>query len=170
MNKKKDIIDAAFELLRETGEASQLNLRKISRRAGCAHTNTYNYFKDFEGLKWAMLEQALEILNDAIFPPEAEQQDDALQLISRYIDFALENPELYKLIWITDLNPAAAPADTGFLKTIPDRLAKTFPSGKADIIHSYVHGKLLNIIFSREPALPDNNLKKIILDNCRKMI
>lgn len=170
MNKKNEIIDAAFELLRETGDASQLNLRKISRRAGCAHTNTYNYFKDFEGLKWAMLEQALEILSDELFPSETDKEYDAFQLISRYIDFALKNPALYKLIWITDLNPDAAPADTGFLRIIPDRLAKAFPAQKADIIHSYVHGKLLNIIFSREPELPENNLKKIILDNCRKML
>ena len=169
MNKKEDIIFAALSLLEETGDISQLNLRKITRRAGCAHTNAYNYFHNFEALKWELLAQALTLLENYMFE-KTSTGPDALILISRYISFAIEHPALYKLIWITDLEPDAAPKDTGFLRRIPMRFADSIPMEKADLLHSYIHGKLLNIIFSRLPSENIEEQKKIMLKTCRSML
>ena len=36
-------------LIREKGGSKNVNLREISKRVGCAHTNAYNYFDGFEG-------------------------------------------------------------------------------------------------------------------------
>lgn len=167
MNKKDQILKAAFSLLEEEGDASALNLRKIAKRAGCAHTNVYNYFPNFEALKWVMLEQALGMLDEFMFK---SSEDEALLLISRYIDFALSRPALYRLIWVTELDPAAAPDDTDFLTRIPGRLEGAMDNKKADIVHCYLHGKLLNLIFSRYPAEDAGRQKEMIMKVCRAML
>ncbi len=53
-------IAAVLEMLDEGTALRDLNLRKIARRIGCAHTNAYNYFSTFEELLWWSLREALE--------------------------------------------------------------------------------------------------------------
>ena len=170
MNKKEEILKAAFSLLEEEGDISTLNMRKTAKYAGCAHTNVYNYFSSFEALKWAMLKQSLQSLDEYIFQKKRNDSDDVFTLISLYIDFAIEHPAVYKLIWVTDLDPASAPEDTDFLYLIPHKLAALLPPDKADILHSYVHGKLLNMIFSRLPAGNINEQKAGMLDVCKNIL
>ncbi len=168
-SKKKEILDAAFHLLKESGDISSLNLRKTARLAGCAHTNVYNYFPNLEALKWAMLEQALHMLEKFIFDV-SEKQNDIIKVISRYIDFAFLHPELYKLIWITNLSSEFEPSDTGSLTRIPDRLLMYADPVRLDTAYSFVHGKLVNIIFSRTKMENPETTKANILKICKGIL
>ena len=162
-NKQHEILDAAFSLLSEEGDVASLNLRKIARKAGCAHTNVYNYYPKLGSLKWAMLEKALERMEVRIFKSENASIEE---IIRSYIEFALEHPELYKLIWTSDLPVEDAPRDLSFLTGIPRKLAEYMPAGPADILHSYVHGRLLSVIFNRSPFSDRNELIEEIIEGC----
>jgi len=162
MNKKNEIIEAAITLLEEEGDISSLNLRKTAKRAGCAHTNVYNYFPSLESLKWAMLEKALKMLEEEMFGSRMET-DRIISLLSRYMEFALKRPAIYKLIWTTALVPEAAPSNVILLNRIPEKIISVMKANhpewtekecdeKADILHSYIHGKILNLIFQRIPS------------------
>ncbi len=169
MNKKEQILSAAIDLLEEKGDAASLNLRKTAKRAGCAHTNVYNYFPSFESLKWAMLEKSLAMLDDYMFGKNGGRSDP-IELLSLYIDFALAHPSLYRLIWVTELDQDAAPADTDFLRKTPGRLAGSVDDRRADTVHCYVHGKLLNLIFSRYPAGDIEREKTVMIEVCRELL
>ena len=66
-NKTADkFIEETLKLIVEKNGSKNVNLREISKRIGCAHTNAYNYFNGFQGLMWATYERALKIYADAI--------------------------------------------------------------------------------------------------------
>ena len=46
----EQIVDHALALIAEKGTSRDVNLREISRRVGCAHTNIYNYFASLQDL------------------------------------------------------------------------------------------------------------------------
>ena len=167
MNKREAIIKAALDLLEESGDPSSLNLRKTAARAGCAHTNVYNYFPSLEALKWALLEQSLRIMSGFLFESGST---DIPEMIGAYFDFGIKHPALYKLIWITDLDPGAAPPDTSFMKRIPDRLRKLIDSEKADLLHNYVHGRILNTIFRRYPDSDEERLRAETVETCALLL
>lgn len=57
---KAKFIAALLELLDEEHTPRSVNLRQISRRIGCAHTNAYNYFDSFESLLWHSLAEIIQ--------------------------------------------------------------------------------------------------------------
>ncbi len=94
------LVEAAIALLREQG-AEALSLRAVAARAGVSHMAPYSHFKNKKQLlqsiaAWGFKELAKRMLQDA------EQQSDADELVlsygTTYVTFALENPQLYRLM------------------------------------------------------------------------
>lgn len=164
---KEAFIDAVLSLLDGGMNLRELNLRKVAKRVGCAHTNAYNYFTSYEELLWWSLKGALERMTAGVDP----ERDD---LTAAYTDFALDHPAWYRLIWLEPLGgepPAAVleylavPAQS-YTRWLSARTGNEMPGEtmekKARIFHGYLHGELAAITAARVGG-PKQELKKRVL-------
>lgn len=150
----RSFILAGLELLEEERSLRSLNLRKIAKRVGCAHTNAYNYVGSFEELLWLLLDEAIRVLlsyGQIEAPDTVYDQSPKVDLIDAYISFAVEHPALYHLIW-DDMLRGEPPSDIQITMRAPGRLFQEYLEyrlGKqgelaqiARIIMCYLHGEL----------------------------
>jgi AcrR family transcriptional regulator len=114
---REEIIEAAREILAETGSLEGLTLRGVARRVGIAATSIYLHFPDTEHLAVAATAQTFADLTAAAETAAAGISDPAEELLARcraYCHFALEHPVHYRVMFGLDLAPslAANPGDT----------------------------------------------------------
>lgn len=102
---RQAILDAALQIVAETGSARDLTLRRVARDVGIAATSVYLHFPDVASLAEAVVETGFDRL-DARRDAAADEHTDpfeALQARSRaYGDFARENPGLYRVMFDGD--------------------------------------------------------------------
>ena len=114
---RAEIIEAAREILAETGDLDGLTLRGVARRVGVAATSIYLHFPDTEHLAVAATQQSFADLTAAAAAAAAGISDPAQALLARcraYCHFALEHPGHYRAMFQLPLTPslAADPAGT----------------------------------------------------------
>ena len=108
------LIEITVNLIDENGGLQGVNLRKIAKLAGCAHTNVYNYFQNFEGLLWAALERILKrwlqyTEEQEQGSPDLEPDTFLARAIASQLDFALEHSGWYRFIWLEPLSGSPPP-------------------------------------------------------------
>jgi AcrR family transcriptional regulator len=106
---RADIIEAASNLLINTGDPRRLTLRGVAKLVGIAATSVYLHFPDVEHLAIAVAERRFEELTRQQQAIEAEIADPGEALLARcraYCRFALENPGHYRVMFIADLGPS----------------------------------------------------------------
>ena len=114
---REEIIEAAREILAETGNLDGLTLRGVARRVGIAATSIYLHFPDTDHLAVAATQQIFADLTAAAAAAAAGISDPGEELLARcraYCHFALEHPVHYQVVFHRDLPPslAANPEDT----------------------------------------------------------
>ena len=158
------LLNAAIAAIEEAGGCRGVNLRGIAQAAGCAHTNVYNYFSSYEALLWGALAEALERMStftqrrlDAVREPE----EAVRAFVEAQIDFAVEHPGLYRLVWLEALAGAPPPAIRDRLAAMRIRwiqvmtgrplrqLSAAVARRADDILHGYVHGEICKLICGR---------------------
>jgi len=168
---KEAFVNAVLAMLDEGLSLRELNLRKVARRVGCAHTNAYNYFESFEDLLWWSLKGALERMVDAAGAGEGD-------LIGSYIDFAQKHPTWYRLIWLDPLSgfppdqvAAYLPVPGQVLTQWIAKITGGSDSGAGDrirILHGYLHGELAAITAGRVTGKPAE-LKDRVVSGARML-
>jgi AcrR family transcriptional regulator len=155
---------AALLQMIDSGRAfSELNMRKLARAVGCAHTNIYNYFSTWEELQWFALAEALAGLMRRLPGGSAGENIDLIpgpgesgNLIEVYLGYGVEYPHRYRFTWLDPITGSAPPEVevvlTGpgrvFLRWLENSLTKDAPSlvGNAysigGYLHAYMHGEL----------------------------
>lgn len=111
---RQEIIDAARDVLAETGNLDRLTLRGVARRVGIAATSVYLHFPDAEHLAVAALEQTFTQLSAATQAAAGPIADPAEALLARcraYGRFGLEHPGHYRVMFHLDLMPSLAAGD-----------------------------------------------------------
>lgn len=108
MNKTQDIelkdriIETARELLLKHGYRN-ISLRKIAREVGVSATSIYLHFENKDDLIHTLMEQAIDRLND-LLEKKANRKKDPIQkledLAHAYVNFALNNPREYQIIFL----------------------------------------------------------------------
>lgn len=94
---RRALITAARELVRETGPA-KLTLRGVAARAEVSPAAPYRHFADRDALLAGVAEQGFAELAVAMTPTEPSL--DALhQVGAAYLEFALREPQLYRLMF-----------------------------------------------------------------------
>ena len=99
----KKIISIAQELYFENGFES-VSMRKIAQRANCSPMTIYYYFENKHAILqkiWvAIFDEAYDILK---LPEQSEMQPlDKLRSVARaYIDYWLQHPEYFHLVYLT---------------------------------------------------------------------
>src|SRR3984957_11099120 len=111
---RQEIIDAARDILAQTGTLERLTLRGVARRVGIAATSVYLHFPDAEHLAVAALEQTFTELSATTAAASAEIADPAEALLARcraYCQFGLDHPGHYRVMFHLDLMPHLAAGD-----------------------------------------------------------
>lgn len=101
-NLKEALIEAAAELLRETGPA-EVTLRAAARRAGVSHAAPYRHFADKTALLAAVSTRGFGLLRDRLLKAAGTARAGVRERIGTtgeaYVRFAREHPHDYGLMF-----------------------------------------------------------------------
>ena len=136
-------VEETLALIAERGSSNEVNVREISRRIGCAHTNVYNYFGGREELLWAAFHQALLLYAESLTHGlDASLSGHAYfrRLMGNMVEWPLENPGLHRFISSDPLDPEQIPKD--ILETVEDFFEgiKEFLKGVKDVFEGSEEG------------------------------
>lgn len=120
------LLEHAVDLTRQSGPDA-VSLREVQRRSGVSPAAAYRHYRDREALMVAVGRRASAMLANAIqrgLDSVVEGPDKTKKAVARlragsraYIDFALQEPGLYRAVFLTDEDPAdlghPAPASRG---------------------------------------------------------
>lgn len=155
-NLRQALIDSADELIREKGPDG-LSLRGVARQAGVSQTAPYRHFAEKDELLAAVAEIGFARMHEGMAKLAADHQDhgDRLKALGLgYITFAVENPNLFRLMFGTlmarseeypDLKSACDEGYGVLLSTIEEgQEAGVFCEGEVELLAvaawSQVHG------------------------------
>jgi AcrR family transcriptional regulator len=137
----------------------------VSGRVGCARTNAYNYFTDYQDLLWTTFRDTLQTYGRFLvsgLDESLDPQEYPRQIIANLATFPQAHPGLYRFI-ASDPLPGQIPDD--ILETVSSMkawLSDTFAvlSGHkvdptaarsaAALVLAYVDGETLNLINARQ--------------------
>ncbi|QLL10403.1 TetR/AcrR family transcriptional regulator [Mycobacterium vicinigordonae] len=101
---RHEILDAATELLLETGRARAVSIRSVAERVGVTSPSIYLHFKDKDALLDAVCVRYLDQL-DREMTLAGSGQPCTIEVLRAqglaYVRFALQAPELYRLATVS---------------------------------------------------------------------
>lgn len=92
------IIQAAHELIRETGNAG-LSMRALAARAGVSLATPYNLFGSKRAIIWAVLDDVREYQDRFAKLRTADPIDRIFAALELALDFYKNDPKFYKTLW-----------------------------------------------------------------------
>lgn len=103
---REEILETSRSLVFEEGHRA-LSMRKIANKIGVSATSIYLYFENKDHLLHTLIEESVEELSTHI-EQKAEKAEDAITkfkaIINAYLDFAIQNPEKYQIIYLVQPN------------------------------------------------------------------
>jgi AcrR family transcriptional regulator len=107
-NLRAELLDTAVEQLRSAGSDS-LSLRALARTVGVSQTAPYRHFKDKDELLAALATRGYQALlhtleTAGLSAPDCPKQQ-LYDFARSYVDYAADNPELFKLMFGPSLAP-----------------------------------------------------------------
>jgi AcrR family transcriptional regulator len=118
---RDEILDAATELLLDTGHAKAVSIRSVAERVGVTPPSIYLHFQDKDNLLDAVCARYFEKLDDEMQRVSAGQPSTLAVLRAQglaYVRFATATPELYRIAtmgeWRSGSNVDAALASAAF--------------------------------------------------------
>ena len=176
-------IETTLELVIEQGGSSQVNLREISRRIGCAHTNAYNYFDSREDLLWQAMRRVLQQYGDAMASGLDEADSPASnfrRMMRNLVEWSVNNPGLHRFISSDPFTPEEIPQDivenVATLKSWFTQMLEAFADNQidgqglrdlTDIILGYLDGEVFNLINGR--VLPGEDIAGRVINNLERL-
>jgi len=103
---RTSILDASLALMNEGGLGA-LSMREVARRAGVSHQAPYHYFADREAILAELAGDGFDRLYDymvsAIGLARNSRTDKNRAMGEAYIRFALNNPEIFRLMFRVEM-------------------------------------------------------------------
>lgn len=182
---KESIVKTAVQLIDENVGTKNVTLRTIAKEIGCAHTNLYNYFGSLDEIYWEALGNVLLKLLDYSNVDEnviIDPEEKLFITISKIIDFSLDHPGWYRLIWFEEIQGEPSeevikvlltPSE-GFSNSIievnkkittKEEISKEKAEMISDILWGYLHGELSKWINKRSFIDNREEMKQYILSN-----
>lgn len=176
-------VETTLEVIAEESGAGPVNLRRISRRIGCAHTNVYNYFEDFDALRWAAYQAALDVYvmhltEDA--PTTGPARTLLRRLVERLASFPIKHTGLFRFISTDRMAMETIPKDVlgtighmkhAYVESIAvaggRALIGTDAQDVADIMLAYLTGESMDTINQR--VLPGEDIPARVVDNTMRL-
>ncbi|WP_101758024.1 TetR/AcrR family transcriptional regulator [Oceanicoccus sp. KOV_DT_Chl] len=139
------LLEAALSIITESGPQA-LTIREVARRAGVSHAAPYRHFADKDELILAVVEQGFALMQATMTTAKSQAEQEPLAQFAAsgmaYIDFALEYPAYYRVMYSGDLL-----SSTG-QQSLQHTSADTFK----DLISDVQTCQQLNIIRPGDPA------------------
>jgi len=135
---KKDIVDAAVEIVRTQG-SDALNARSLAAKLGCSTQPVFSNFKTMDDLLSAVVERTFEIYNsfvqDIVRSNEYETPYKAQGMA--YILFAMQQPNLFKLLYMRDRKKDEHSSEDDLFEEVLPLIMKTngFTKEQARLFH-----------------------------------
>jgi AcrR family transcriptional regulator len=107
---RDEILDAATELLLETGHAKAVSIRSVAQRVGVTPPSIYLHFTDKDALLDAVCARYFEKLDEQMQRAAVGQRAtlDVLRAQGQaYVRFALQTPELYRIATMSEGRPGS---------------------------------------------------------------
>ena len=107
---RNEILDAATELLLETGQAKAVSIRSVAQRVGVTPPSIYLHFADKDALLDAVCARYFEKLDEEMQRVSADQPSTIDVLRAQglsYVRFALKTPELYRIAMMGESRPGS---------------------------------------------------------------
>ena len=146
---KSALLDAATEIMVKDG-LSAITTRACAKRAGVASSAVFRHFKDKRALMTGLAARGFEAMVATIASYETQAGEEPMARFRAvgegYLHFALENPELFRIMFRSDeIDPASAELQEATQKLgllQKDRLGPVNPDNKAIELLSWgiVHG------------------------------
>lgn len=95
---EKMIVDAAFEIARETG-AENINARTVAKKLNCSTQPVMYHFATIEELKKAVYAKSDRYHTEYLMKAEEAQKEVMLGIGINYIRFAVEEPHLFRFLF-----------------------------------------------------------------------
>jgi AcrR family transcriptional regulator len=105
---REALIEAGLKLLVEQG-VEKLSLREAARLVGVSHNAPYKHFPTREALLAAMAQRGFLELSAAIAAAKRARGDRAIARGLAYVEFALDNPALFRLMFSGAIDRALFP-------------------------------------------------------------
>ncbi|HCL03570.1 MAG TPA: TetR/AcrR family transcriptional regulator [Lachnoclostridium phytofermentans] len=99
---EEEIMNVAIRMVREKGMDS-LNARDLAKEIGCSVHPIFRTYNSMEGLKTAVYEMAENIYNERMMSAGENSEDGFLNMGLAYIDFAKNEKNLFKLLFMSDV-------------------------------------------------------------------
>jgi AcrR family transcriptional regulator len=101
---REQILDTAYAILQASGPEA-LTSRAIAVQMGMAHMSLFTYFKNQAAIRVALREREMNKMRAQEDRIEQNAKTEEIskvvqELLELYIDFARENPNLYRLAWV----------------------------------------------------------------------
>ncbi|MCW2613563.1 MAG: transcriptional regulator [Frankiales bacterium] len=99
-----EVLHAAMDLLRETGDVDAVSVRAVAQRVGVSAPSIYLHFADKQALIDAVCEEVFEALHQTMREAGEQAPDPFAALRAQgnaYVHFALANPEHYRIVLMT---------------------------------------------------------------------
>jgi AcrR family transcriptional regulator len=107
---RDEILDAATELLLETGHAKAVSIRSVAQRVGVTPPSIYLHFADKDALLDAVCARYFEKLDEEMQRASADQPS-AIEVLRAqglaYVRFATKTPELYRIATMGEGRPGS---------------------------------------------------------------
>lgn len=98
------LLNAARETLEQKG-ANALSLRALARSTGVSHAAPYRHFANRQDLLVALAAEGFNELARRLRAEEEKEKEESLMAMGQaYVDFAVTNPSLYKLMFSPELD------------------------------------------------------------------
>lgn len=116
---KATLLIAASEILAKQGLAG-LSLREVARRAGVSHNAPYRHFPERDSLLAELATEGFRRLGSAMAGKRGRGMGEA------YVRFALDNPNLFRLMFSGQLHSDSYPALRAAGRTTYESLVEAF--------------------------------------------
>jgi AcrR family transcriptional regulator len=100
---KSDALDAAFSILKRK-KNQNLSLREVSKKLGHSPMTIYRYFKNYDYFIAELRTKAFTRFADAqmnVVKTELSDLRNLNNLVREYIDFAMREPQSYRLMFFS---------------------------------------------------------------------
>lgn len=178
---KEVIIETTLYLIEKNQGIKGVNLRRIAKEIGCAHTNIYNYFDSLNEIFWESLGQVMTKMIEYVngnLPSKINNEENFYLFLSNIIDFSMNHPGWYRLIWLEHIEGSPSSKiitminkpKEGFIQKIMkinDNISEKKANLINDILITYLHGALNNWINNRNANKSIEEIKKSILSNLK---
>jgi AcrR family transcriptional regulator len=165
---------AARELLEEDGSAG-LSLRAVARRAGVSPMAPYRHYADRDALVSAVAAAGYRELAERLTAahPAPATPDDLAAVAVTYVQFALEHPALFRVMFVEPCDPGsdervdAAAAVSAYVDAL---VGRAFPGATSDALCTAVWALVHGLAFLHLDGKLDTSSPGVVAEQVRAAV